>query len=405
MPIYRYIAKNAEGKTKSGSMQSANLKELAQELKNQEMVLVKADPDNATKGFSFKFSLFRPRVSTADKLMITKNLQVMVATGLPLVRAFTLLSGQAKNKSTRKALLDIKNEISKGESLANSLGEYSEIFSEIFRNMISVGEASGTLENVLQILSLQIEKEHQLNSKVRRALIYPAVLLSVMLVVGTIVMTVFVPGLKSLFAGLNVELPIYTKIFIGTGDFMMEYWYFVLLFLVLLVLIVLKGLKTKKGKWIRDAILINLPVVSALVKKTNSASFIRSLSSLISSGVSLVESLEITSRTLSNWYFEKALKEVAEKIKKGEELHGALLPYKNIFPFGALETIEVGEETGETAAILKKLADFYEEQVMDAMDNLSVLIEPVMIIILGVAVAIFAFSVLSPLYSVLATIH
>jgi len=405
MTNYFYTAKSADGKNETGTMPAENEHALAQELKNKGLVLIRAVIEDKRKKTLLDFLTPSPKISLSDKLMLTRNLQIMVATGLPLVKSFTLLADQAKSRALRKALMEIKDEIGKGESLAKSLGKYPEIFSEIFRNMIAVGEASGTLENVLQILSLQIEKEHQLKSKIQKALMYPAILVTVMLVVGAIVMTVFVPGLKSLFAGLNVELPLYTKIIIGIGDFMIQYWYFVFLFIFLLIPIVIKALKTKKGKWIKDTILINLPFFSPLVKKSNSASLIRSLSSLISAGVSLVESLEVTSRTVSNVYFEKALNEAAEKVKKGEELFSALTPHKDIFPFGAIETIEVGEETGETSTILKKLADFYEEEVMDAMDNLSVMIEPLLIVILGIAVGIFAFAVMSPLYSVLSTIH
>src|SRR3989339_592992 len=374
MPTYYYSAKAINGRNETGTMSAESVRELSDALKNNGLVLIRAIiEDNKKKSF-LDFLTPAPKISITDKLMITRNLQIMASTGLPLVKSFFLLAGQAKSKELKKALLDIKDEIGKGESLANSLGKYPEIFSEIFRNMIAVGEASGTLENVLQVLSLQIEKDHQLRSKIRRALIYPAILLSVMLVVGA-------------------------------GDFMMQYWHILVLLALFLFPIIVKSLKTKKGKWIKDTILINLPFFNSLVKKSNSASLIRSLSSLISSGVPLVESLEITSRTVSNIYFENALNDAVEKIKKGEQLFSSLKEHKNIFPFGTIETIEIGEETGETSAILKKLADFYEGEVMDAADSLSVLIEPILIVFLGLAVGIFAFAVMSPLYSVLGTIH
>lgn len=405
MPNYYYSAKSVEGKNQTGTMEARDEHALAQELKNNDLILIRAVLEDKKNKNIFSFFTRSAKISLSEKLMITRNLQIMVSTGLPLVKSFSLLAGQAKNKGLKRALLDIKEEIGRGESLADSFSKYPQIFSEIFRSMIALGEASGTMENVLQILSLQIEKEHQLKSKIKRALIYPTILSIVMLCAGGIVMTVFVPQIKILFQGLNVELPIYTKALIGMGDFMTQYWYFVLLFIFLLIPIIFKILKTKKGKWAKDTALINLPYFSALVKKTNAALLIRSLSSLISSGIPLAESLQITSRTVSNGYFERALIEAAEKIKKGEELSDALKIHKNIFPFGALETIEIGEETGETATILKKLADFYEEEVIRAADNLSVMIEPILIVFLGIAVGIFALAIMSPLYSVLGTIH
>lgn len=404
MATYRYTAKSVDGKSETGTTQATSTHELTQELASKGLILITANVETGKSKGRFLFSL-RRRISLADKLMITRNLQIMVSTGLSLVKSFSLLSEQAKNKEVRNALLDIKEEISKGESLANSLAKYPEFFSEIFRNMVAVGEASGTLEDIMKILSLQIEKDYQLSSKIKRALIYPSILLTVMLGVGAVVMTVFVPGLKSLFSGLNVQLPIYTKIVIAIGDFMLNYWYYVILILAFSVAIIIKFLQTKEGKLIRDAILIRLPFFSKLVKKANSASCVRSLSSLISAGVPLVESLEITSRTLSNGYFERALIDTASRVRKGEMLSASLALYKDLFPFGTVETIKVGEETGETPTILKKLADFYEQEVMDATDNISVLIEPILIIILGVAVGIFAFAVLSPLYSVLSVIQ
>lgn len=405
MPNYFYTAKSASGKTEKGTAFANDERSLAQDLKNKDLLLITADlEDKKNKNF-FNITIFEAKVSAADKLMITRNLQIMVSTGLPLVKSFSLLAGQTKNSRLKKALMAIREKIGKGESLADSLRGYPKIFPEIFVNMVAAGEASGTLENALQVLSMQIEKDYRLKSKIQKAMIYPAILLSVMIIVGAIVMAVFVPGLKTLFAGIGAELPIYTKIFIAVGEFVMKYWYFLVLFVGLVIPIILKLLKTPKGRILKDTVLIKLPFFSALVKKSNSASFVRSLSSLIASGVSLVESLEISSRTVSNFYFEKALKEAAEKIKKGEDLSMALSLNKSIFPFGAIETIEVGEETGETSTILKKLADFYEEQVMDAADSVSVLIEPVLIVVLGIAVGIFAFAVMAPLYSSLSAIQ
>jgi len=404
MPSYSYTASAADGKTKKGTAVAQDEHELAENLKNDGLILIGAVLQSGKeKG---KIASWMPsfKVSTKDKLMVTRNLKIMVSTGLPLVRSFGLLATQARSKKLKNALNDIKDEISGGETLSNALARYPDIFSDLFRSMIAVGEASGTMENVLEILSLQLEKEHELSSKIHRALIYPAILLVVMTVVGGIVMVVFVPHLKTLFSGVGVQLPIYTQIFISMGEILSNYWYFLILILALLIPITLKLLKTKKGKFLMDTFLIKLPFFSSLVKESNAAAMIRSLSSLISSGVALVKSLEITAGTVSNFYFKKAINEAAEKIKTGEKLFVALTPYKDIFPFGTIETIEIGEETGETSQILKKLAEFYEDEVSNATDNLSVLIEPVLIVILGIAVGIFAFSLISPLYSVLGNI-
>jgi type IV pilus assembly protein PilC len=336
--------------------------------------------------------------------MITRNLEVMVSTGVPLVKSFSILAVQSKNKKLKRALIDIKEKIGKGESISGALSKHSDIFSELFQNMIKVGEESGTLEDVLKVLSLQLEKEYGLKSKIKRAMIYPAFILVTMLVIGGAIVIFVLPQLNQLFKSLNVELPIYTKIIMGLGEFSTKYWYFLILALLLLIFIFWIAVKTKKGKWLLDTLLLKLPFFSSFVKKSNSASLIRALSSLISSGVPFIRSLEIASGSVSNFYFKKAVNEASEKIKKGEKFFNALKSYQNIFPFGTLEIIEVGEETGKTSTILKRLAEFYEEEVINATENLSVIIEPILIIILGIVVGFFAVSVIEPIYSTLRTI-
>ncbi len=404
MANFYYEIKTQDGKYETGFTQAESDVELARIFKSQGAVLIRASRQEKKKNV-FEFNLWPSRVPLSDKLMITRNLHIMIGTGLSLSKSFSLLSSQIKNKTLKEALIDVQEHIGRGEKMSDSLAKYPQLFSEIFINMIAAGEMSGTLENSLKVLALQIEKEYKLRSKVRGALIYPAILLTVMLIAGGVVLTVFVPGLKGLFQGLNVQLPIYTKIVLALGDFMLAYWYIIILAIAISIPLLMRYFKTERGKWVRDTIILKTPLFSELAKKANSASSIRSLTSLVSSGVSLEKSLDITSSTVSNMYFKKAFNEAAEKIRKGERLSVALSPHKDIFIFGTLETMEVGEETGETPVLLKKLADFYEEEVMSAADNLSSLIEPILIVFLGISVGIFAFSVLSPLYSVLNQIH
>jgi type II secretory pathway component PulF len=328
----------------------------------------------------------------------------MVSTGLSIVRSLSLLAGQTKNTKLKKALLDIKEQINKGKNFSESLEAYPDIFSSLFVSMVKVGEESGTLEEVLKTLSLQMEKEHQLKSKVQTAMIYPGIILATMGGIGAIIMIFVFPQLTTFFKSLNVQLPIYTKMIIWIGNFFTKQWYVILGGLALAVLVFWKGIKTKKGKWLFDTFLIKFPVLSTLVKKNNSAVFIRALSSLNSSGVSLVRSLEIISNTVGSVYFKEAIVQAIEKVKKGEKLSSALASHKGIFPFGAIEIIEVGEETGKSSVIFKKLAEFYEDEVITLAENLSAVIEPLLILILGAGVAVFAFAVIEPMYSILGAI-
>jgi type IV pilus assembly protein PilC len=271
--------------------------------------------------------------------------------------------------------------------------------------MVKVGEESGTLDEIFQVLSMQLTKENELKSKIKNAMIYPGLIVMTMLIVGGVIVTIVLPGLNTFFTALNVEVPIYTKIILVGGNFLATHWY--LLFVIPLALIGSFWLfiKTKQGKQAVDSFLLKMPVISSIVKKSNSAFFIRSLSSLIAAGVPLVQGLEITAKTVGNFHFRKAIVDAKQRIKKGEKLSGALKPHQHIFPFGVIEMIEVGEETGKTSDILKKLADFYEQEAISAVEKLATLLEPLLIIVLGLAVGFFAFSIIQPMYSSLKFIN
>jgi len=404
MPEYSYTAKSLNGETVTGILVAKDPRELSQSLKNEGLFLIEAAVRNKKKAREFSFS-FSSRVSSAEKILLTRNLSVMVATGLSLVSSFEVLAAQSKNKKLKKALLTVREQINKGISLAEALSQYPDIFSDFFLSMTKVGEESGTLEDVLKILALQIEKEHKLKSAVQGAMIYPAIVLTLMIFVGYVVALVVLPKLKDFFGAMNAKIPFYTKMLIDFGQFATEQWLLLIISPIVLILAVWMSLKTKTGKRLMDTLLLKIPVISPLVKESNCAILIRSLSSLLGSGVHLTRSLEVAAGTVGNFYFKKAVNESLEKIKKGEKLSKALSAYKDIFPFGAIEMLQVGEETGKTSSVLKTLANFYEDEVSAATAKISSVIEPVLIIILGAAVAFFAFSIIQPMYSSLSIIQ
>jgi len=404
MTTFIYKAKSLNGEIKTGTSEAQSIRELAQTLKGEGLILVRADSKIKKERNGFSIPFISGKVSVGEKMLMARNLSIMVSTGLSLAKGFPILAAQSKSKKMKEALLDIGQEISKGRSLSDSFKKYPSIFSELFQSMIQVGEESGTLEDALNVLSLQLEKEKEMSSKIQKALIYPAILITTMVIVGISLAIFVLPKINSFFANLHAQLPLTTVIILGSGDFFMKYWYvFIILFFILL-LTFLVSIKTKAGRLIIDGMLLKIPFVSSFVKKSNSASLIRSLSSLLSSGVPLIRSLEITSGTVGNLYFKQALREASKDIEKGKKLFVSLQPFQNIFPYGALDMIEIGEETGRTSTILKKLAEFYEEEVSNAAENLSVIIEPVLIVVIGAAVGVFAVSIIGPLYSVLGNI-
>ena len=405
MPNYFYTAKSFDGQTKTGNIVAENSRQAAKLLKEEGLILIKAVlPEEKERNF-FKFLVPQARASATEKILMARNMWIMTATGLSMVRIFDILSAQARTKNLKKALIDMKEKINKGKSLAEALGSYPNIFSDLFLSMVKVGEESGTLEEVFKTLSLQLEKEHELKSKLQGAMIYPCIILVTMLSVAIIIMTMVLPQLDVFFSSFKTDLPFYTRFVIALGKFSQKQWPFLVAAPIVFALVFWKIAKTKKGKWAIDTVLLRLPFFSLLVKESNCAFLIRSLSSLIASGVPIVRSLEISRDVVGNFYFKKAVNSAVEKVKKGESLAVSLRDYKDIFPFGMIEMVEVGEETGKTSSILKTLAEFYEQEVVDASEKLSSAIEPVLIVVLGVAVGIFAFSIISPMYSVLGSIE
>lgn len=404
MPRYFYTAKSLRGEDKSGVLEAKDIHQLAQKLKGEGFILIKAILEEEKLKKKFKIALPSFGVPLTEKMFFTRNLQVMISAGLPLPKSLEILSLQLKSKKLKAALLQIKEEIVKGEGFSNTLSNYPNIFSELFQSMIKVGEETGTLEKVLEVLSLQMERENDLKSKIKGAMVYPAVIICAMIGIGILMLVTVVPQLASTFVELDIELPATTRFVIFLGNFLAQKWYLAIIFLFFLVFLFWQFLKTKLGKRMIDSITLKLPIISPLIKNTNSAYTIRTLSSLIAAGVPLPRALEITSRTLGNIYYQNALMEAAEKVRKGEKLSNALKIYENIYPLTVIQMVSVGEETGETSNVLIRLADFFEEEVSNSTKNLASVIEPVLMLIVGAAVGFFAVSLIQPMYSMLGAI-
>jgi type IV pilus assembly protein PilC len=404
MPVYFYTAQSEEGETEAGTLSAKDTRQLAQMLKKKGLVLIEAvleEEKEKKKERRITIPLPLGGVSLTDKMMFTKNLEVMISSGLPLTRALNILSNQAKNKKLKNALLDIRERVNKGKTFSESLAQYPDIFSDLFQNMIKVGEESGTLEDVLKMLSLQLEREHDLRSKVTGAMIYPAVVISAMIGVGILMLVMVVPQIAATFEELNVELPATTQFIITVGVFLAERWYLLIVGFILLVITFSWVSKTERGEEVIDALLLRIPVISSIVRQSNAAVTVRTLSSLISAGVPIVISLGIVSGTLGNIYFKRAMADASERVRKGAKLSEVLKSYEGIFPLSVIQMIEVGEETGQTSKVLARLADFFEEEVGAAAKNLVSLVEPIIMIIIGAAIGFFAVSMVQPMYSML----
>lgn len=406
MPKFFYTAKSYSGETKSGEAEVKSESDLARQLRSDGFILTSAKEleKEEKKSLDIKFLDRFFGVPLNEKMMFTRNLSVMISSGLPLSRALDNISVQTRNKKFAKILKEIQENIQSGTSFADALRKFPAIFNDLFVNMIKVGESSGNLEEVLDILATQLEKDHDIRGKVKGALTYPAVIILAMIIIGIIMLTYVLPKITSVFSDMNVVLPKSTLFIIALSDFFRNHSILVFILLVFLAFFFKFFSKTSPGKMTISFLSINIPLINRIIIKVNCARFARIYSSLLKSGVSVVESLKIISDTLTNYYYKRAILEGVEQIQKGTNLSKVLAKNQKIFPVLVPQMLEVGEETGKTESVLLRLAEFYEEEVNQLTKNLSSIIEPVLMIIIGGAVGFFAVSMLQPMYGLMENI-
>jgi len=415
MPQYFYKAKNLNGEDIEGYLEVLNEKQLVQNLRSQGYFLVSSQYAGASSqegrgGVKDKKSAAQQKLNFLDgllgvplteKLFFVRNLGVMVKTGVSLVRAFEILAQQTRSKKFKNVLFKLSGKINKGEGLADALGHYPEVFPAIFQETIRVGEETGKLEDALKTLNKQMEKEHDLKSKIASAMVYPIMVLAMVFGIGIFMMIFAVPKIKASFVEMGIQLPITTKIILGFADLLTNHWALVIPVVGGIIVGLFFFFKSGRGGKIKSRLWLKIPIISKLARQTNSALTLRTLSSLLQSGVPIVRALIIASGSLGNFYFRDALKRSAENVEKGEKLSKALKSYQNIFSPMIVQMLEVGEETGETPDILEKLAEFLEEEVSASTQRLSSIIEPLLIMCVGGAVGFFAVSMMQPMFSIM----
>jgi len=408
MSQYSYKAKNLQGGEESGVMEAANQNELAKVLRQKGYFLLSAGSRDAVKkpiasSFnSFLSGLFG--VPLPEKLFFTRNLAIMVKTGVSLPRAISILSQQVKSGKFKKILTQLSVDITEGRLLSACMSAYPSVFSTLYQETLKVGEETGKLEDALSVLEQQMEKEHKLKSDISSAMLYPAVVLGMAVVIGIIMFVFAVPKLKTTFTEMNVALPFTTRAIFGLADFLTKHW---LLSLLILVVLVIGGLAlgwAKSGSRLRSAIVLRLPVIGKIAKTTNAALALRTISSLLSAGVPIVRSLQVASGSLRNFYFQQSLKEVSVAVEKGIKMSQAISSYPKLYASTVFHMMEVGEETGETPDVLKKLADFYEDEVAASTQRLAALIEPALIVFIGGVVGFFAMSMMQPMFNMMSSV-
>ncbi len=408
MALFSYKAKNLTGEEEAGILETDSRHEAVEAIRKKGYFLVSLNEASAKKklislSFLNIFSSFF-KVSLMEKLFFTKNLEVMIRTGVALPKAFEMLAIQSKSRKFQRTLRVLAGKVIKGESLSTAMTEFPDIFPSLFQETLRVGEETGKLEDSLNILGDQMERENNLKSKIKTAMVYPIVVLVMAFLIGVFMMVFAVPKLKQAFMDLNIGLPITTRIVLGLADFLTTKWPLALAIAAAIFFVFSLLSKMKKGGKLKSWVLLHIPVVAGLVKKTNSALTLRTLSSLLKAGVSVVKTLEVAGGALGNYYFQVSLSQAARLVEKGTKISEALKSSKNLYPQMVLQMMEVGEETGETSEVLGKLADFYEKEVLDATQRLSSIIEPVLILFVGGVVGFFAVAMMQPMFSIMSGI-
>jgi len=397
MPVFTYKGTNRSGASVAGEMMASNKTELQSLLRRQQITATRM----SEKGKEFNLPSFGGGVDSKELAIFTRQFSVMIDAGLPLVQCLEILASQQENKTFQKVLAGTRGSVEGGSTLSAAMKQYPKVFDPLYTNMVEAGETGGILDTILQRLSTYIEKNVKLQRAVKSALVYPIGVLTIAAGVIILLLWKVVPVFATLFAGLGVDLPLATRIVIGLSHFVGSF-FGLLIFVAIIGFVV--GLKvwygTKQGRMAIDTIILKLPILGILMRKIAVARFTRTLGTLISSGVPILEGLDITAKTSGNAVIEKALNQVRKSLEEGKSLTEPLKE-SEVFPGMVTQMIAVGEQTGAMDAMLQKIADFYEEEVDAAVKDLLTALEPIMIVFLGLVVGGVVISMYLPLFSLI----
>ena len=397
MPVYTYRGTNRMGAAVTGERQSENKAQLAAALRRENINVRKL----SEKGKEFNIPTFGTGVDSKELAIFTRQFSVMIDAGLPLVQCLEILAGQQENKTFQKILNSVRGSVEGGATLSTSMKAHEKVFDPLYYNMVEAGETGGILDTILQRLSTYIEKNVKLKRAVKSALIYPISVLGIAACVIILLLWKVVPIFVTLFNGLDVTLPLPTRIVIGLSYFIGSIYGLMLLSLFVAAGFALKfWYGTPQGRMVIDASILKLPVVGLVMRKIAVARFTRTLGTLISSGVPILEGLDITARTSGNAVVEKAISQTRKAVEAGRSLVDPLKE-TDVFPGMVTQMIGVGEQTGAMDAMLQKIADFYEDEVDAAVKDMLTAIEPIMIVVLGVIVGGVVISMYLPLFSLI----
>jgi type IV pilus assembly protein PilC len=404
--LFSYTAKSKTGEIFESSLDSVDRFTVAREIRARGYTPLSITSRNNSLSDKFSFlSALLSKVSIGEQIIFTKNLSGMILAGLSLSRAISVLNKQTKNPKLNKIFASMINDINAGETFSSALAKFPDVFSRLFVSMVKAGEESGNLAGALSDIAINLEKSNALTKKIKGALIYPGVIMSAMVVLGVLMFAFVVPTLASTFKELGVALPTSTRLLVFVGNFFSNHLLLSFAIIIAAVFAIYSTFRAQFMKKYIDFVIVRVPVIGTLSKELNTARTARTMSSLLLSGVSITRAVEITEDVVQNIYYKKVLSEAKIAIEKGAPFSQSFSKNTKLYPVMMSEMVEVGEETGKLSDMLLQIALFYEGEVENKTKNLSTIIEPLLMIVIGAGVGFFAISMISPLYSILGSIN
>lgn len=399
MPTFEWKGTSRNGQTQTGVL-VADSKDAVISMMRRQQIVVTAVKE---KGKEIALPKFGGGVPPQSIAIFTRQFSVMIDAGLPLVQCLEILGGQQEHKVFKRTIIQLRQDVESGSSLADAMRRHPKVFNDLFTNMIAAGEAGGILDTILQRLATYIEKAVKLNSQVKSAMIYPVAVISIACIVVAIILWKVIPVFAALFESLGAELPLPTRVVIALSNFIGDFWWLMIILMVALFYATKRYHQTYKGKRVLDGLLLRAPVLGLLLRKIAVARFCRTLATLTSSGVPILDGLQITARTAGNSVIEDAIMATRKSVEEGKTISEPLGDTE-VFPAMVVQMIAVGEQTGALDTMLSKIADFYEEEVDVAVAGLMKLLEPILIAFLGVAIGGIVIAMYMPMFSLISQI-
>lgn len=401
--LFNYEAISSGGEKKKGSVDAASRDLAIAAVQRRGLIVVNVSEGEARKSL-MQMSFFEKGIAMKDVVIMSRQISTLFEAQVSALKAFNLLATNTENKALVKVLTNVSDDISSGLSISESLAKHPEAFSDFYVNMVKAGEESGKLTQTFSYLAEYLDRQYQLTSKTKNALIYPGFVISVFIIVMTMMFVFIVPRLAVIIKESGQDIPFSTKIVLGVSDLLVRYGIFILIALIGFIAYIIKLSRSESGKNYLDRLKISMPVFRNIYSKLYLSRVSDNMDTMLSSGIPIIRAIELTSQVIGNRIYENILKEVAEQVKGGGSFSDALSKHPEI-PSIMSGMVKVGEETGSLGNILKTLGRFYSREVNDAVDTLVSLIEPLMIVALGLGVGLLLASVLMPIYNVAGGIH